>query len=242
MRENLPSVLRLVGEILREPSFPETEFEQLRQSGLASLEAQRSDPGALSGIRLRRHLDPYPPEHWSYNATLQERLERLKALTLDDVRACYRDFYGASNSELAVVGDFDTKQIAELAQQLFGDWKAPGLCPHTGRYRDIAPINETIETPDKANATYRAAVNLKIRDDHPDYPALVLGNYLLGGAGLSSKLAQRIRERKVCPTASDRIFPSAARTRRANSAFGRYSLRRTATASPLRSWTRCSAC
>ncbi len=196
VRENLPAVLRLVAEILREPSFPESEFAQLRQSGLARIEAQRSDPSALSDIRLRRHMDPHPPRHWSYNATLEERLAELKAVTLDDVRACYRDFYGASDGELSVVGDFDAEEIARLAQELFGDWKSPRPYARIpSRYTDVAPIAEVIRTPDKANATYRAALNLKLRDDSPDYPALVLGNYLFGGS-IDARLPRRVREKE----------------------------------------------
>ena len=197
VRENLPAVLALVAEILREPSFPASEFEQLRQSGLAGLEGQRSDPSALSGLRLRRHLDPHAPEDWLYNATLDERIQRLKAVTLEQARSCYRDFYGASDSELSVVGDFDAKEITEAVQRLFSDWKSPKPYRRIPTlYHDVPAIDEIIETPDKANATYRAAINLKIRDDNPDYPALVLANHLLGGGGLSSRLAQRVREKE----------------------------------------------
>src|SRR6266705_505899 len=125
VRENLPEALRLMAEVLRQPSFPNEEFEQLRRSSLTSIDTQRSDPSALAGLALSRHLNPYPPEHWLYTTTLEERSARLKALSLDDIKRCYADFYGASDSELAVVGDFDPEQIARLAQELFGGWKSP---------------------------------------------------------------------------------------------------------------------
>src|SRR2546430_10116050 len=79
----------------------------------------------------RSTLFPYttlfrsPPEHWLYTATLDERSARLKALSLADVKRCYADFYGASDSELAVVGDFDPSGIERLALELFGGWKSP---------------------------------------------------------------------------------------------------------------------
>ena len=57
-RENLPAVLRLVNEVLREPSFPAEEFELLRQQRLASLEEQRSDPIALASVAFQRHMSP----------------------------------------------------------------------------------------------------------------------------------------------------------------------------------------
>ena len=196
LRENLPAALKLVAEILRQPAFPESEFEQLRRSSLTGIDIQRGDPASLAGLELYRHLNPYPQEHWLYTASLEERSERLKALTLEDVRHCYSDFYGATDSDLVVVGDFDPEEITRLASELFGSWKSPK--PYLripARYYDAVPIDRIIETPDKANATYRAAMNLRLRDDSPDYAALTLGNFLLGG-GSNSRLVQRIRERE----------------------------------------------
>ncbi len=196
VRDNLPAVLRQVAEVLREPSFPESEFEQFRRTSLTSIDQQRSDPSALAALAIARHLNPYPPEHWYYNTTLDERAQRLKALKLEDVKRCYSDFLGASNSELAIVGDFDPDEITRLVTQLFGDWKSPEPYARIPLpFQPVAPIDRQIVTPDKANAVYRAGMNLKLRDDSPDFPALLLGNYLLGG-GSDSRLLRRVREQE----------------------------------------------
>ncbi len=196
VRESLPAALRLVAEVLRQPSFPPGEFEQLRRSSLTSIDAQRSEPGALAGIEIARHLNPYPPQHWLYTATLDERSTQLNALNLEDLRKCQADFYGASDSELAVVGDFDPDEVARLATELFGDWKSPRPYARIAlRYTAVPPIERTINIPDKANAVYRAGMLLRLRDDHPDYPALILGNYLFGGSS-DSRLVRRIREKE----------------------------------------------
>ncbi|HUL91249.1 MAG TPA: pitrilysin family protein [Burkholderiales bacterium] len=196
VRESLPEALRLMAEVLRQPSFPNDEFEQLRRSSLTGIDTQRSDPSALAGLALTRHLNPYPPEHWLYTTSLDERSARVKSLTLDDVKRCYEDFYGASDSELSVVGDFDPEQIERLAQELFGDWKSPRPYARIPlRVAEVAPTDSVIETPDKANAVLRAGMLLRLRDDDPDYPALLLGNYVLGGSS-DSRLVRRIRERE----------------------------------------------
>src|SRR5260221_284008 len=196
VRENLPETLKLMAEVLRQPSFPNEEFEQLRRSSLTGIDTQRSDPGALAGLALSRHLNPYPPEHWLYTTTLDERSARLQALSLAEVKRCYADFYGASDSELAVVGDFDPEEIARLAQELFGDWKSPRPYARIPlRIADVPPADDVINTPDKANAVLRAGVLLKLRDDNPDYPALLLANYVLGGSS-DSRLMRRIREKE----------------------------------------------
>jgi zinc protease len=193
-RDGLPAALRLVAEILREPAFAAGEFEQLKRSALTSVESMRSEPRALAGLQLARHLNPYPPEHWLYTPTLDERMRRLEAASIGDMQRCHDDFYGASDSELAVVGDFDAVQIAKLAQELFGDWASPLPFKRIAeRYRDVPAINRSLETPDKANAAFRAGLNLELREDQPEYPALALANYLLGGSA-DSRLWRRIRE------------------------------------------------
>ena len=196
VRESLPETLRLMAEVLRQPSFPSDEFEQLRRASLTSIDTQRSDPSALAGLALTRHLNPYSPTHWLYTTSLEERSARLKDLSLDDVKRCYADFYGASNSELSVVGDFDPDEVVRLAQDLFSDWKSPRPYARIPlRVAEVVPVDSVIETPDKANAVLRAGMLIKLRDDDPDYPALLLGNYLLGGSS-DSRLVRRIREKE----------------------------------------------
>jgi len=96
-----------------------------------------------------------------------------------------------------VVGDFDPKEISALANELFGGWKSPQKFERVpGEYFDVPATNKTFETPDKANAFFWARLNLKMKDDNPDYPALMLGNFMLGGGFLNSRLATRIRQKE----------------------------------------------
>ncbi|HEY7910554.1 MAG TPA: insulinase family protein, partial [Blastocatellia bacterium] len=195
-RENLPAVMRLVAEILREPAFPEAEFEKLKQEAITSIESQRNEPQAAALIAFNRHLNPYPKEDVRYTGTLEEELADIKALSLDDVKKFYADFYGASTGELAVVGDFDQKQIESLATELFGGWKSPRPFARLATaFKEIPAVNLSFETPDKTNAVFFAGMRINVRDDHPDYPALLLGNYMLGGGFLNSRLATRLRQK-----------------------------------------------
>ena len=194
VRASLPEALRLTAEMLREPSFPENEFEQVKKAMLTSIEVQRNDPTALARRTMIRHLNPYPPGHWLHTPTLEERAKEISAVTLEQARQCHDDFLGASHSELAVVGDFDPDQVTKLAEEYFGDWKTPSPYARiANRYFDASAMSENIETPDKANAVFRAGLNMPLRDDDPDFPALVLGNYLIGGSS-DSRLWRRVRE------------------------------------------------
>jgi zinc protease len=193
-RENLPAVLTLLAEVLREPAFDAQELEQLRTQWLASMEQQRSEPSALAFTQLRRHLAPYPAGDIRYVQTIDESIASVKAVTRDQVAKFHRDFFGAQPAQFSAVGDFDAAEISKLVASLLGDWKNPKPFKRVDtQFFEAAPINASIETPDKAQAFFVAGMNLKLRDDDPDYPALVIGNYILGGSGLNARLTSRIR-------------------------------------------------
>jgi len=193
-RENLPAVMTLVTEVLRQPIFDAKEFEQSRTEYLAQLEQQGKEPNTLAGIAFSRHLNPYPKGDVRYQATTEEQIAGLKAITREQVVQFYKDFYGAQNAELAVVGDFDAAALAAQVGKELGDWKSAK--PYVRVPDPFIPVDatrQTIETPDKANAFFISGLSFPLRDDDPDYPALVLGNYMLGGSGLKSRLMSRIR-------------------------------------------------
>jgi zinc protease len=80
-------------------------------------------------------------------------------------------------------------------QELFGDWKSPAPYKRIeARAFDVKPIDALIETPDKANAVYRAGQQIALKDSDPDYVPMLLGNYLFGGTS-DARLARRIREK-----------------------------------------------
>ena len=197
VREHLPEVLKLAVEILKTPAFPAQEFDLMKQETLASIDQERSEPTALGGLTLERHLSAYPQGHPRYVASLDEEAADVKATGLEDLKAFHRDFYGASSAELAFVGDFDPKEVQPLMDSLLGDWPSPRPYRRMPRrFLDAAPMDQTLQTPDKANACFVAGMNLPLQDTDPDYPALVLGNFMLGGGFLNSRLATRIRQKE----------------------------------------------
>jgi zinc protease len=196
VRENFPAVFKLLVEVLREPAFPESEFEQLRQEQLAQIEEQRKEPQTLAANAYERHVMPYPKGDIRYINTPDEEVAELKAATLGGVKKFYAAFYGASHLQMAVIGDFDEAAVTTLLQEGLGAWKSTQPFARVTRpYFDVPAVNRSFEAPDKANAFFIAGVNVKMRDDDPDYPALVMANYLLGGGFLNSRLAVRLRQK-----------------------------------------------
>ncbi len=195
-RENLEPALRLVAEVLTQPAFPESEFDEMKRAALSGAEAQRSDPSVRATERLKRHLNIYPVGHPHYTPTVEERIKLIQAVKLPDAVACYRELVGATGADLVAIGDFDPAALERLAAELFGKWKTPSPFERVPAvYAATPPLDDALTTPDKANAVLRGGLNIPMRDDHPDYPAMVLANYLLGGTS-SARLPNRVREKE----------------------------------------------
>ncbi len=194
VHENLPATLRLAAEILKEATLPPSEFDEVAKEQLTQLEFGRTEPQALAFTRLNQVLYPFPKGDVRATMSLDDEAAEVKAAKVDEARAFYKEFYGASNGELAVVGDFDAAAVKQVVEEAFGDWKSPAKFERvkTG-YSIIPPASESIETPDKANAVFLAAERVKLSDQDAAYPAMMFGNFLLGGGFLNSRLATRIR-------------------------------------------------
>ena len=194
LEANLGDSLQFVRELLREPSFPEAEFEQIRQQRIAGLESARSEPSTLASLDLSRHMNArYQRGDVRYPSTLDEEIEDWKKLTLDDVHQFYQQFYGAGEGEIAIGGQFDPAQMEKLVSGLFGDWKSASRYERIANpYDTVGPMNHKIETPDKQNAYFMAAMFTKVNDDAADYPALLIAGMVFGGTP-NSRVFARIR-------------------------------------------------
>ena len=195
-RDKLPELLELIATIMRHPTFPEAELEQLKSQAITGIDAQRHEPQAVAQNALSRHDNPYPKGDIRYSPSFDEEVEITRAITVADLKAFHDDFYGTDHAQLALVGDFDPAVIEPVLGKLFGDWKAkipPVRVPEP--YHLSAAAAQQFETPDKANAFYMARLAIPVKADDPDFVPLILANRVLGGGGLKSRIADRLRQK-----------------------------------------------
>ncbi len=196
-RENFPRLLRLLGEILREPAFPAAELEALKREQKLATEQGRTDPQSLAMNALQRKLRPYPKADLRYQPTLDEAIAQIDALTVEQVRRLYAEQLGGQVGEFAAVGDFDPAATREVLVEILKGWTTAVT------YRRVVPApaanipagREEIRVPDKANAFFAAAHLLAMRSDHPDQLALSMADYVFGG-GSGSRLFNRVRQKE----------------------------------------------
>jgi zinc protease len=196
IRENLPAVLKLVTTVVRQPTFPEQEFEVLRNERTTALEAQRKEPDAVGRLALARHGNPHPKGHVRYVPDFEEAIANTRGATLAQVKAFHASFYGADSATFAAVGDFDEAAVMTALREGLGNWKSakPYKRVPNPSYA-MPPAQVKLETPDKANAYFGSQLRFAMRDEDPDYAAMLLANYIVGG-GTGSMLWKRIREKE----------------------------------------------
>jgi len=196
--ENLSEVVSLVGDLVRNPRLEATELEVVRRQILTSIEGSLKEPQALAPQAVRRALAPFERDDVRYVATMEEEIEMYKNVTIEQIREFYADFIGGQAGELSVVGDFDDQVIKQQVLEIVGDWKAK--MPYTRFDRravtHVAGGVERINTPDKSNAMLYGSMQFNLDDEAPAFAALEMGNFVLGGGSLSSRLADRVRQQE----------------------------------------------
>ncbi len=75
--------IQLLGEILRQPTFPAEEFEQMKARTLAGLQAMQTEPSMLANNKLSRALSSYPEGDVRYVPTNDESMKEHEDVTLE---------------------------------------------------------------------------------------------------------------------------------------------------------------
>ncbi len=219
-RDKLATVLGLLKSVLREPTLPKAELEILRRQSRAGLDQRLTDPQSLAVRLVQRTLSPYPQDDVRYIPTLQEELKDLDELDIPALKQLYTNFLGTQAGQIVVVGDFDPDAIRGQLEEMLADWKAKETYERIPRRNDFPLPKDRlvrIETPDKANAFYFSGEVVPMSDSNPDYPAMLIGNYVFGAGALSSRLGDRVRQQEGLSYGVASIF-------RANSLDDRASL------------------
>lgn len=197
-KKNLPAVLNLLKQILREPALAESELEIIRQGQLSGLQKQLTDPVRLASRTVSRSINFYEKGDPRYVPSYEEEIEDVRALTTDDLQKLYSTFLNGEHGQLTIVGDFDVEPTVEHIQSMVADWTSEQPFERISRSadREIDRSFTELTIPDKANAAYFAGTAFPLTDSDADYPGLVIANFILGDSALSSRLGDRVRQRE----------------------------------------------
>ncbi|GMQ88123.1 MAG: pitrilysin family protein [Gammaproteobacteria bacterium] len=183
--------LKLFGKVLAKPDFPQADFERERKRTLVGLEYQKQQPKLIASRAFYAGL--YGDHPYAHDPSGTEA--SVKALSTDALRTFYKRYYVARNATVVIVGDISRKQAQAIAASLAdalpeGD-KAPVL-PEVAALQ--AGQDTFIEHPSSQSHVLMGGPGIKRGD--ADYFVLYVGNHILGGSGLVSRISQEIREKR----------------------------------------------
>ena len=197
-REYLPEAITLLGDVLRHPRLDGDELEVMRRQIITSLQQGTTEPQSVAPRSVRRSLSPYAKDDVRYVMSAEEEIDMYKKVTVDEIRALHAGFLSNQAGEVSAVGDFDPDELKALLNAQLADWETDESFARVDRkaHPDVEQSLDIIETPDKANAFYFSSQQYNLKDSDPQYASLVLGNYILGGGSLSSRLGNRVRQQE----------------------------------------------
>jgi zinc protease len=193
-RENLPAVIELAGQMLREPSFPADGLQEVRRQIVSSIEQGRKEPEVIVDDALDRHGNPYPRDDVRYAHTFDESVAEVEAVTIDQIKAFHQRFVGAGRAQFAAVGSLDVAAVRAALEKTFGGWNSGvGFARVARPLVAVPPAHLAFETPEKQNATMVVRLSLPVKELDPDQAPLMVANFVFGSGG-SSRLWKRVRE------------------------------------------------
>ncbi len=197
-RQYLQELMPVLRQMIRRPRLSQEELDILKNEQLTNLQGQLTEPDALAPLAVSRAMNSYPRGDVRYVSTLEEEMEDLKKVTLADVRMIYDQMLSGGKGEFVAAGDFDSEVLRTSMESILADWNASvpyERAPNPANTK-VGGKEMKIETPDKANSIYFAIQPIEMKDNDPDYPTLTIGNYILGGGALSSRLGDRVRQKE----------------------------------------------
>jgi zinc protease len=200
---DFPVILRLAGEILRQPSFPEAEVQLEKNLTLQSIRSQQEQPFNIAFSQLRRSMYRSHP----YGFSVLGEAETVNLLTRDDLCSYHQSYFRPDNLIVSISGKISTPEALQLVKDIFGDWQVPTNPLPSLQLPDI--VNQPIQAREVQN-TQQAVVMLgylAAAVDSEDYSALkLLSTYL--GNGLSSRLFVELREKRGLAYDVSAIYPT----------------------------------
>lgn len=183
--------LETVQTILTKPVFNEADFKREKNRTLAALKQQEELPGAVAGIAYSNTLyGSHPYAHPDAGT-----IKTITALKAADLRRFYQTYYVAANAIVVIVGDLTKEQAEQTAESLLKGLpvgKKPEALPDV-----VLPTKSSQQHIEFPSTQTHVLVGLPAtyRKD-PDYYNLYVGNHILGGSGLVSKLFEEVREKR----------------------------------------------
>lgn len=192
LKKDIRIGLDLLSDVLLNPAFDQKEIDRKVKETLAEIQRQKDEPGVVANEAFEKAVFGEHP----YGRTSEEVAAYLPKLIRQDIVSFYPSRYNPNNTIIAVVGDVSEREIIPLLNEYFKSWRRRELPPSASVQPPV--ISKTVVRKIDKNITQAniAMGHIGISREDPDYYAVMIMNYILGGGGFSSRLMDNIRDNK----------------------------------------------
>ncbi|TNE54535.1 MAG: insulinase family protein [Bacteroidetes bacterium] len=193
LTKHLDKVMDLYTDVLKNPIFPQSEFDRIVKQQESGLLSTKASPDAMSSNVVSRVNFPNHP----YGEVMTE--QTLANITQDDIIAYYTKNFTPDGSYLVIVGDIDKAAAARLVQKYFADWKGVEKYSYNWPAGFLNKGNRVIfvKKPGAVQSKITVTFPMRITPGDPDQIAVKVLNGILGGGGFGTRLMQNLREDKA---------------------------------------------
>lgn len=190
-KAQLEPALDVLKMLITEPAFPEASLERERGRLLVGLQRSEQSPGDVADKIFNRLVFGSHP----YARPSSGDKKSVKAITRDDLVQFHRQYYVGANTVVVIVGDVKKSAAKRIAKRIVGGLPAGSAAPALAKVKDLrSAITKRVRFPSSQTHILTGLPGVKRGD--VDYFPLYVGNYMLGGGGLISRLSQEIREKR----------------------------------------------
>jgi len=192
LAEDFAFMIDLLGDVIRQPVFPETEVEKERAEWLTGLQERANSTRSMCGLAF--HEMCYPDTH-PYHFSSDGYVETARAITMGDVRDFHAAYYGPHDMVFVVCGAVKAQAARDQIDQRFGDWRAarPVRAPLPHAPKILGQPRKHVSMPGKSQSNLALGFPGPSQSD-PDWSACVMMNSILGQFGMYGRLGESVRK------------------------------------------------
>ena len=200
LEEQMTSALETWQKVIEKPDFPDADFERLKKQALVGLQAEKQNPSSIASKAFYKHLYGDHPYASSKNGTE----ESITALTTNDLKSFFKQYYVNKNGQLALVGAIDKQQAITIANNISkallsgvaGEDR--GVGEKAAAIPEVKPLTKAkvVRIPFPSTQAHVMIGQPGDKRGDKDYFSLYLGNHGLGGSGFTSRLMKEVRVKR----------------------------------------------
>lgn len=195
LAEDLPVLVNLLADVLREPAFPADQVERLRGEIITGLRYRQQDTRFRANRAFRDAL--YPPNH-PYHYSVRGALQTVPEIAVADLADFHRRYYGPAGMIVVIVGAVRAGEAVDIVRARLGDWQNPGQSmppplPEVPPLEETRRVNVTIPGKTQSDIVLGVPGPSRLADDYR--PAL-LANSVLGQFGMMGRIGEEVREKR----------------------------------------------